>query len=50
MDIPTSIIEISGTLMVRIPREMVNELGITKDMKVRAADVNKKLIEFHFKD
>lgn len=50
MDIPTSIIEISGTLMIRIPKEMVNELGITKNMKVSAVDVNKKLIELQFRD
>lgn len=49
MDIPTSIVEISGTMHVRIPKEMVNELGLTKNMKVNAVDKNKELIELHFK-
>lgn len=50
MDIPTSIIEISGTLMVRIPKEMVNELGLNKSMKVNAINVNNHLIELRFKE
>jgi len=50
MDIPTSIIEISGTFMVRIPKEMVNELGLTRNMRVNAMNVNNHLIELHFKE
>jgi len=49
MDIPTSIIEISGTLMVRIPKEMVNEIGLHKDMKANAININNHLIELHFR-
>lgn len=49
MDIPTSIIETSGTLMIRIPKEMVNELGLNKNMKVNAVNVNDHLIELHFR-
>lgn len=49
MDIPTSIIEISGTLMIRIPKEMVNELGLTKSMRVSAVSMNNQLIELRFR-
>ena len=49
MDIPTSIIETSGTLMIRIPKEMVNEIGLNKNMKVNAVNVNDHLIELHFR-
>lgn len=49
MDIPTSIIEISGTMLVRIPKEMVNELGLNKNMKANVIDVNDRLIQLHFK-
>lgn len=49
MDIPTSIIEISGTMHVRIPKEMVTELGLTKNMKVNAVDKNNRLVELRFR-
>lgn len=49
MDIPTSLIEISGTLMVRIPKEMVSELGLNKSMKANVVNINNHLIEVHIR-
>lgn len=49
MDIPTSIIDISGTLLVRIPSEMVKELGLTKDMKASIKDLSPLRLEIQLK-
>lgn len=48
MDVPTTIHNIGGTLMVRIPIEVVKECGINKNMKVNAVNVSNDLIELRF--
>ncbi len=49
MDIPTSIIEISGTLYVCIPKAMVKEHGFTTNTKANIMDVRDNLLEIHIK-
>jgi len=50
MNIPTTVHEIGGTLMIRIPMEMVKERNLNKNMKASVVDISRHLIELRFEE